>query len=353
MKKLLLKLFLLAVIVAGLSQVLTRLVLSPFWAHPDASVKSEYRKESNEKYNTLFIGSSRMYHHVVPDLFDSLSGNKTHSFNLGSRSYPIPQSLKMAELVLENPSGLKYVFLEITPVNFSPSKKLVHTPRNYYWYDWNHTAMLVKHTFHVPTLAGKQKYLIAKEHALAFAEKNLFIGGGQEILNMETNGEREHVLSWCGANAGFVSLDDESYSGENEDGAIERVQSFRSDTSVLEKRREKARKFGKSTHVKVYSPYADYIGELYEAFKAKGITLFCVIPPRLENYSGVRQLISRIPAENVIDLSSPDLYPEFYSYEFSYDRGHLNAAGAGLFTRRLFALSLGKSVGAVALKANY
>ena len=46
-------------------------------------------------------------------------------------------------------------------------------------------------------------------------------------------------------------------------------------------------------------------------------------------------LAQRFPEKNFIDMSNPNKYDLLYSYENSFDVGHLNSIGAKLYTKML------------------
>jgi hypothetical protein len=345
MAKLALKTLLLFALVTLISVVLTSRLLPVFWAHPDAEAKLEYWKERKQDYNTLFIGSSRIFHHVVPSRFDSLAnaaGYKISSFNLGVAAFPMPQSFTMTSQVLEEAPGLKHVFIEVTPVYFTVARELINTPKNYYWYDYRHMMLLCRH-INAEKMGAKKKRELCREHVLSWVEKNMFVGGAQTVFTSMVTGEEAWVKKQCATDAGFISFEAEKKSGPYKTETIVRRKEFLKDTTILEKRRAIARQgaFGRKT---IRTPYADYIGELYKDFTARGVKVYFVITPRLGTYAGLQEMLAKVPQESIIDLSSPDQFPGFYSFENSFDRGHMNTMGAKLFTDKLFELSLGRFV---------
>lgn len=344
MTKLLIKILILVFIVTGVSVVLTQVVLPEFWPRGDVQAKLDWLREHPQEYNTVFIGPSHIYHQVIPTQFDSLAaahGVQIHSFNMGVPSFPFPQSTRMTDLILKEIPNVKYVFYEITPVYYSPAEQLRHTPENYYWYDFRHTRLLSEYVDAKDSLESQAKTDLWKLHALSWVEKNLFAGGAQKLIGTFYDGKKEWTEYYCREGAGYSALDLEMWEGPYVNEIQERRANFLKDTSVLAVRRSEAWKFVRTERTCNPTVYSDYLEQMYNDFTAEGIQLYFVIAPRMTTYNDLSDLLCQLPKSAVIDLSSPDSSPEFYKADFVFDKGHLNHAGARIFTRKLFELSLG------------
>src|ERR1044072_8106655 len=124
---------------------MTNYFLPEFWARPEAKAKLQFFRPRQNQFNTLFVGTSRIYHHVVCAMFDSLAaanGMNICSFNLGVPALPFPQSYLMIEsAVLHNPN-VKYVIYELNPPSIEIPEAAENTPENYFWYDWTQLELL-------------------------------------------------------------------------------------------------------------------------------------------------------------------------------------------------------------------
>lgn len=343
MKKLIGKTFLFSALVIIISGVVIRL-LPDFWARPEAKIKVGYWSEHKTDYNTVFIGSSRIYHHLDPHQFDSLagmSGLEIRSFNLGIPSCPFPQSSRMLEAVISDPD-VKYIYYELTPVYTEVATELENTPENYYWYDYEQTMLLCQQVKSNETFSTSHKWKLYDQHLSALVEKNLWIGGAQTMFNTATNiTESNWLVSQCRSAQGFSSLDYEMTTGPHREGNKQRRINFEQDTSILTKRVEEAMKYNALNDAGQSTPYTIYLQDLYAGLHARGVEIFFVVPPRLTQYSGLKDLLSGLPSDHIIDFSSPTEFPQFYMFRYAFDKGHLNTEGAAVFTRKLFELSLG------------
>ncbi len=45
-------------------------------------------------------------------------------------------------------------------------------------------------------------------------------------------------------------------------------------------------------------------------------------------------MFNHLPEANRLELDLYELYPELYSLDYSFDKGHLNQAGAEIFSRK-------------------
>ena len=71
---------------------------------PEVTPKLDYLEGHIGDFDTVFIGSSRIYHGVSPKVFDATTGaagRGTHSFNLAVNDMLPPESLRMLGTLLE------------------------------------------------------------------------------------------------------------------------------------------------------------------------------------------------------------------------------------------------------------
>ena len=70
---------------------------------------------------------------------------------------------------------------------------------------------------------------------------------------------------------------------------------------------------------------------------SQGCRLIFVLSPRVgkSQLAAIYPVFRELPSNHKVDLSDPVEYPEFYSANYSFDRGHLNEAGAQLMSAAL------------------
>src|SRR5690606_31912244 len=125
---------------------------------------------------------------------------------------------------------------------------------------------------------------------------------------------------------------------EFDEKLLERNRHFLKDTSKLQKRIKIANDFNSSLNkFEMHSSiYESYLKELILKVEGYGAKLIFIIPPRLENYSRYDRLLGILKEGNLVNLSNPIEFPQFYRVENSFDLGHMNEKGARLLTRELF-----------------
>ncbi len=80
--------------------------------------KLERLKERSDDYDTLFLGSSRIYHQIIPQLYDRLTGERgiaTKSFNAAVDGMRPWKTLKATfdQILKFRPKHLRWVFIEL------------------------------------------------------------------------------------------------------------------------------------------------------------------------------------------------------------------------------------------------
>jgi hypothetical protein len=112
--------------------------------------KLRYYLANREKFNTLFIGTSRTHSGIVPKAFDQITfqhRRHTTSYNLGVPAMMPPEQFWMIDRILENkPAKLKWLFIEVAPMRLHTvgAKVAGGTRRNIYWRNWNETMLVIQ-----------------------------------------------------------------------------------------------------------------------------------------------------------------------------------------------------------------
>jgi len=105
---------------------------------PEVTPKLSYLQSHLADFDTVFIGSSRIYHGFSPRLFDAATaaaGKPTRTFNLAVNGLMPPESLHIARTLLSmHPPRLRRIFLEIASSRGLPDAASP-TVRDVYWQD--------------------------------------------------------------------------------------------------------------------------------------------------------------------------------------------------------------------------
>ena len=116
----------------------------------DGGVSQKFRFFSAHKdeFDTLFIGSSRIYFQISPAIFDRVTGENglpTHSFNFGIGGMYLPESAYLLEQILNlKPRNLRWVFIEYDEMQTKWSPENQTSRRALYWADWKRVSLLLR-----------------------------------------------------------------------------------------------------------------------------------------------------------------------------------------------------------------
>ncbi len=116
----------------------------------DGGVSQKFRffAAHKDEFDTLFIGSSRIYFQISPAIFDRLtreSGLPTHSFNFGIGGMYLPESSYLLEQILSlKPRNLRWIFIEYDELQTKWSTENQTSRRALYWADWKRVSLLLR-----------------------------------------------------------------------------------------------------------------------------------------------------------------------------------------------------------------
>lgn len=330
MKKLFLKTALLGLIVLLVNQVVIRLL--PFgWGEEAVFEKVRFFEEHRDDYNTLFIGSSRTFRHLSPEIFDRTVGRDlgVKSFNLGAPSYYFPKTAALFDRIMEEkPPRLRYVLFELAKAGDRPGERNRHTRELKYWYDVDNTLLMIRTLFESRDEMG-EKVCYGSVHLMTLAEKLLNAGLGLDIVRFAMEARRsDRFLGPDGD--GFISKDTEWEETTGMKGAV-----FRPNPARIAARNKESREgFDRGRQASGCSAaLVEKYREIMELATESGVTIVFFLPPKVGSaYEVIVPVFLTLPGSGTIDLADPALRPELYDYELSFDKGHLNHAGARTMT---------------------
>ena len=279
---------------------------------------------SSKNVNTVFFGSSRLYRHAAPKIIDSILKEKNIiSYNLATRGCYNSQTYYLYENFLENEtnSKIKYALVELQPIGQIPSTSSNLNESNYFLSLGNYKYYSQYVTNSGKSTSDKKRYITNATKAglnRIFSLKKI-----KYYIQRMSKNSSNRILD----QNGFLSVSSEKFTGEFKT----RFENFLKDTTSLNSRILAAKRSSNNiTHYNIaHLKRAKYLIEKSERL---GIELIFVIPPRLPDYKEIWSVADRLPQENIIDLSSPDLFPELYNSKYSFDIGHFNKEGASVFS---------------------
>jgi hypothetical protein len=299
----------------------------PYAHNTRFATKYAHYKEQDNQYNALFIGSSRIYREIDPEIIDSaLVDFKFKSYNLGVSATFIPESYYLLETLLGNNSSeasLRFVFVELndlTPIKMANW----FAPQSYYYLDEGHIRLVWENTLTNSNMNGWRKAEFIYPYLQGYLLKHLIL-----LPRWRVKPDPEVYLG--PDQNGFYPLDLEIQQQETP-RLIERRNLFLADTTIIQ-RRIIAQQAGIAT--KTSQAYIHYLNTLIHKAEDQGVSLYFIIPPKLKNYPAVKATASQLPPGRVVDMGSYQSYPDLYDIRYWFDQGHFNNAGAELYSTYL------------------
>ncbi len=287
--------------------------------------------KNRDAYDTLFLGSSRVYHQISPAIFDAMAregGTPTRSFNFGMDGLFPPEDSYLFEHILSlRPKNLRWVFVEVSMFLPDWSEKNSESPRAIYWHDWTRTSMAVREV-----LQGAKKFEWRKRkerwenwmasldrcemHIRMFAQKVTGLGGGGRILRDFLKGKQSKGAIGLGdLQDGYVPLGAPKKATETE---------FRYDEQY-------AKRIKKPVQYRPVSPIGqENFDRLLGEIRKAGATPVLVVSPAMS----LTFFVPREPASEIyLDFADVYTWAGLYRKEHFVDAGHLSTQGAEIYTR--------------------
>lgn len=308
----------------------------------DGGVSQKFRffAAHKDEFDTLFIGSSRVYFQISPAIFDRVTregGMPTHSFNFGIGGMYLPETAYLLEQILKlKPRNLKWVFIEYDEVQTKWSPENQTSRRALYWADWKRVSLLLRKL----TDAGTDPFWLPSPEKLRDialrkkGEKNtrslLAFYTGQFEKNYTNVARATDVLQY------FLGRDTkerrERYLGVANDGYVAKPNRM-SPEQVAEYERDLTAAMAESDTHRI-SPYAiEAYSQCAQEVREMGATpIFLITPSTTEiNVATKDTGLTNV----VMAFNDPRTYPDLYRSDVRRDGQHLTKAGAEEFTRVL------------------
>ena len=310
---------------------LTRLV-APVAA--GASERADWLREQGGAFDTVFVGSSRTFHQLVPAVFDremAELGVPVRSFNLGTPGMKPPEDAYVIGRALRGREApLRFLVVECNPLHLDIQPEERGTTRAVYWHDVPRVWALWQRIWARPALAPDANLgpAVVAGNLVEFAGhvgpwlwNAARVGRGAEILEraLAARGREPSEKSVVGPlGDGFFPREyREPFHGEE----LESYQ--RALAAALDEEDSRIH-------------YGDVASQAEIARKVAlaerlGARLVLVAPPILG------PVFAPLPESGALflDFSDPRRLPELFVPEHRNDGGHLNAAGSVLYTRLL------------------
>jgi len=339
MKQFVTKLFFFAFIYVMIS-IVTSYFGSYHWGNPWYSTKVQFlESQKTVAINTCFFGSSKIYRHINPAVFDeTLNSGEDKvitSFNFGAPATFNPQTYYLYEKFLDSKlaEGVRYCFMELGQVDLL-SDKMLHQDRTNYWQNISDLIYVQKSVYGNKDLTLSKKMNSTRNYSISYMEKVLFLGTLRQSMLSENYYDAQYLGE---AKNGFFPLEMELEITNDtvvKNSLFNRRMNFEADNAILNRRTDRLTKFYATS-----SSYFDVVNfqrikKLILKSKERGIHLIFIVSPLSTNQKLIN-LSKQIPDMNLIDLCDPIKYKDMYVVENFFDKGHLNSKGADIYTELL------------------
>jgi hypothetical protein len=278
---------------------------------PVVSEKLKWLSEKGAKYDTLFVGSSRVFHQILPSVFDARMaelGHSVSSFNMGADGMNFPETLHAIQLASKRLPRLKTIVVELGNMQRVVADK---SRRSEYWHTGRHTLAVVRSIWSDKTEPTEKKAAQTLEHISLFARASTCLGKGQEWLGRLT----------LPAKARSETIGEEGCVAVNRRMSATYTALF---TDSLAKR-----KAGANGVIVRDSALEELLSDFIERMSRAGVQVIFVKLPAFRKFAPTN------PNAVVLDLDDVDRFPEVWSAEHRYDPAHLNATGAAILSKLL------------------
>ncbi len=286
--------------------------------------KLRFFAQHRDEFDTLFIGTSRIQHHIAPEIFDRVAAEKgwpTHSFNFGIDGMHPAESFYVIEQILKTkPRKLKWVFFELEDVLTDWSAEARGTRRLAYWHDWKRTKQTLRRIVNprgdarwyaemARALLGRREVVL---HLSLFAKQFVNLGRAGDLLERPA-GEMSAQLGPRG----------DGYRPPATAMTLARVPRYQ---QKLERETSNARPRFVDPHAE--KSYREYAAQ----FRKLGAASIFVVTP-VVTQSPLRLRPDPPPPGPVLAFNDRRAYPQLYGAEVRVDESHLSKVGAEEFTR--------------------
>ena len=306
----------------------------------DGGVSQKFRffAAHKDEFDTIFIGSSRIYFQISPAIFDRVSrenGLPTHSFNFGIGGMYLPESAYLLEQILNlKPRNLRWVFIEYDELQTKWSSENQTSRRALYWADWKRVSLLLRKLTDAGTdplwlpNPSKLRDIVLRQKDEKNTRSLLTFYAGQFEKNYTNVARAADVLEY------FLGRDPKQrrarYLGAASDGYVTRPNRM-SPNQVAAYERGLADAMAK-TDTHPLSPYAvEAYRQCAQDVRKIGATPIFLITPSTTQINVATE--STGLTDVVMAFNNPRTYPSLYRSSVRRDDQHLTKSGAEEFTR--------------------
>lgn len=302
---------------------------------PIVTPKLDWLAKHADDYDVFFIGSSRTFRQIIPEVFESelaAAGITVRAFNAGVDGMRPPEdTYHLKQILSYRTKPLKWVFLEANPIRLEQREEDKDTLRAVYWHDWDQLVSLYNRAFKADTKKRNWRDRMKRmadewpdfaPHLKYWVWNNTNLGRGHEYFMEMLGLPLSQPLT-----ASDVGKRKDGYkpSSAPEQMTPEMVADYNTRLAAMKEKKTRADQGDRISREEVRIKQ--------RMVAAKGGTAFLLVPPFVGERIFCPDPEDGMPT--IFDLSDPHKYPELYLPENRADRGHTNSAGALAYTKAL------------------
>ncbi len=293
--------------------------------------------------NAVFIGSSRVHHNYVPQVFDdemARRGVEARSLNFGAPGMRPIETHYLLQRMSETGLRVDWVLVEIDDF-FTPVLNTNRdSTRETYWHDLEHTSLALRSLVfesNTSTRRGGTRVFLtnlgyAAGHLRAFVQRRLNIGAFPRALDSSSERLTDADAMCLGPGGdGFVPLALKPGTGEvaaaHERSLGQRLDEFYARLETTETTLDEGARRYRIAMLRSIQLLAE----------SMGATVIFVVSPLPADHRATIELIGEENLGQAFAFSDREEYPTLVSERMMFDWTHLNFVGAEAFSRALAA----------------
>ncbi|MHC4903178.1 MAG: hypothetical protein ACYTGM_17250 [Planctomycetota bacterium] len=305
--------------------------LLPQSPHSVRSVKLDHFAKHKDEYDTIFLGSSRVYRGINPETFDGETaalGLPTRSFNFGvSGMVGLETEFVLNEILAMKPARLRWVFIEPAHLRLRIADENARTQRVISWHDLGSTLSATRGLLTADHGELDRLREIWK-HWQAYCYRMTNLGGAR--LELDEPPRRARALepgTVLGKKRnGYQPLDVRRRKRRHLE-FLNQLEQYREEVENLAEREVPAEPLDGFN--------ARYLTRLRDAVESFGATPIFLITPSSDR--GHSDYVINAHREGLISrlmrFDDPRRFPDLFEVDARFDAAHLSRKGASLLSQ--------------------
>lgn len=309
-----------------------------------------------DEMGVLFIGNSRVNHHIDPLVADEVlaaSGEKLESYTFGVGSMNAVETSYALDELLDDGFRPRKIVLDPGDLRTSPRGNNAESERFIRWHDWRRTLWVYEH-FNERIEDEEKRRRKFEPHLRAFLYRTLNIGRGPRLLGvlfrewcawgLESTGCAEAIryrahVAFLRKHRGFVPLHDgvgleEFFDPSSLAKVLAQRRAFEQDGGpAMQRVRARLRSRRRRRPHSVPGLARTVLNRFAASAARGGAELTILLNPRPDTGADyVYELKREGGIERLLDYGRPKKHPELYAAEGRFENSHLHQRATRAFT---------------------